>query len=75
VTGARAAGRIDLLVNGDAFAIEEGATVDGLVHLLAPPEARVAVERNAEIVRRADWTATRLEPGDRIEIVRFVQGG
>jgi len=69
------AGRIDLRVNGDAFAIEAGATVDELVRRLAPPESRVAVERNAEIVRRAEWAATRLEPGDRIEIVRFVQGG
>lgn len=66
---------IDLVVNGDAFAIEPDATVDDLVRRLAPAAARVAVERNAEIVRRADWTATRLRPGDRIEIVRFVQGG
>jgi len=75
MTLVESANRLDIRVNGDAYASEAGATVEGLVSRLAPGAARVAVERNAEIVRRADWPATRLEPGDRVEIVRFVQGG
>jgi sulfur carrier protein len=35
----------------------------------------VAVERNGIIVRRAEYGATGLEAGDRLEVVHFVQGG
>ena len=36
---------------------------------------RVAVERNGEIVPRAQWDDVLLSPGDRLEIVHFVGGG
>ena len=53
----------------------------GLGELLALLEERglrsdrVAVERNGAIVPRAEFAATVLEAGDRLEIVRFVGGG
>lgn len=36
---------------------------------------RVAVERNGEIVPKADYAGTLLADGDSVEIVRFVGGG
>lgn len=36
---------------------------------------RVAVELNGGIVPRAEYDATRLEDGDKLEVVRFVGGG
>lgn len=36
---------------------------------------RLAVERNGEIVPKAQYAQTVLEDGDAIEIVRFVGGG
>lgn len=36
---------------------------------------RVAVELNGNIVPRAEWAATALADGDRLEIVHFVGGG
>jgi thiamine biosynthesis protein ThiS len=36
---------------------------------------RVAIERNLEILPRPKWQETRVEPGDRYEIVQFVGGG
>ena len=36
---------------------------------------RLAVERNGEIVTKAQYAQTVLEDGDAIEIVRFVGGG
>ncbi len=36
---------------------------------------RVAVEKNGEIVPRAQYEATPLEEGDKLEVVRFVGGG
>jgi thiamine biosynthesis protein ThiS len=35
----------------------------------------VAIERNLEILPRAQWTQTQVQPGDRYEIVHFVGGG
>ncbi|HJP68144.1 MAG TPA: sulfur carrier protein ThiS [Sphingomicrobium sp.] len=36
---------------------------------------RVAVERNLEIVPRAELSQTSIEDGDQFEIVHFVGGG
>ena len=36
---------------------------------------RVAVERNGEVVRRADFDRIQLTDDDTLEIVRFVGGG
>lgn len=53
----------------------EGTTLEGLVGLLGLAPERLAVERNREVVRRADWPGAALEEGDRVEIVHFVGGG
>lgn len=37
--------------------------------------ARIAVERNGEIVSKADYPATVLQDGDSVEVVSFVGGG
>ncbi len=36
---------------------------------------RVAIERNLEILPRQKWIETKVEAGDRYEIVQFVGGG
>ena len=36
---------------------------------------RIAVERNGEIVPKAQYGAVTLEDGDTLEVVRFVGGG
>jgi len=45
------------------------------VATLALPATRVAVERNRELVRRADHARTALCEGDRLEVVTLVGGG
>ena len=62
-------------VNGEVREVSEGLTVSGLLQQLEFPGDRVAVERNLEILPRAQWAETRLTPGDRFEIVHFVGGG
>jgi thiamine biosynthesis protein ThiS len=62
-------------VNGNAREVSDGLTVADLLRQLEFPGDRVAVERNREILPRAQWAATRLLPGDRFEIVHFVGGG
>jgi sulfur carrier protein len=62
-------------VNGDLQEIPDGLTVSGLLDHLGMPTNRVAVERNLEILPRAQWTETRVAASDSYEIVHFVGGG
>ncbi len=52
-----------------------GSTVADLVSGLGSDPRTVAVERNGDLVPRARFAGTPLAAGDRIEVVRFVQGG
>lgn len=65
---------MQLLVNGEAKIVPEGLTVATLVRHLGI-DGPVAVERNLEVVPRAQHDSTRLSEGDTIEIVHFVGGG
>src|SRR5262245_51529410 len=63
------------MVNGDPREVAEGSTVTTLLEELGLHPRGVAVEYNGEILNRARYPDTRLAHGDRLEIVRFVQGG
>ena len=62
-------------LNGEAREVPEGLTLAGLLEWLKLPGDRVAVERNLAIVPRDRWKETRMEAGDRLEVVHFVGGG
>ena len=62
-------------VNGQSTALEPGTSVEALLQSRGLNPARVAVERNGAIVRRADFAQMLLADGDKIEIVHFVGGG
>jgi len=63
-------------LNGDPRTFSPApATVAALVAALGLEGARVAVEVNRRIVRRADWAQAPLSDGDVIEVVQFVGGG
>lgn len=56
--------------------IETGArTIEELLRQSGAPERGVAVARNESVVRPADWAQVEIEDGDKIEIIRAVQGG
>jgi sulfur carrier protein len=63
-------------VNGTDEAFCAG-TVDLLVAQKAELTGRkgIAVALNGVVVPRAAWANTALNPGDRVEIVRVLQGG
>jgi thiamine biosynthesis protein ThiS len=46
-----------------------------LIELLQLKADRVAIERNGDIVPRANWGQVSLENGDKLEVVQFVGGG
>lgn len=62
-------------VNGEAKELPDGLTLETLIRHLALAPDRLAIERNREVVRRADWGHTQLREDDRIEIIHFVGGG
>lgn len=66
---------IDVVVNGEARAVAPGTTVAALIVQLGLGDRRVAVERNREVVPRAEHGTTVLAAGDRVELVTFVGGG
>jgi sulfur carrier protein len=66
---------IDLQVNGKPRSIEEPVTLLAYLEQLGINPAIVAVEYNGEIIRREQYGATQLAPGDVLEIVRMVGGG
>jgi sulfur carrier protein len=62
-------------VNGGRREVPEGLTVAALLEHLGMSSNRVAIERNLEILPRALWLDTRIQPNDSFEIVQFVGGG
>lgn len=67
-----------LRVNGQERELAAAATGASVLDLLASLDQHpgtVAVEVNRELVPRARFGDTALHGGDRVEIVRFVQGG
>ena len=66
---------MQITVNGELREVPSGTTVRGLVELLGLTDGPVAVERNREVVPRAEHTATELTENDVVEIVHFVGGG
>jgi sulfur carrier protein len=62
-------------VNGSAQEVPDGITVSKLLEILGARSEEVAVEVNAEVVRRAKHGAATLKADDRVEVVTFVGGG
>jgi thiamine biosynthesis protein ThiS len=65
---------IEIVVNGSPRTVAPGTTVAALVADLGLA-GRVAVERNRQVVPRADHDKVALVAGDRLEVVTFVGGG
>ena len=69
------ANSISLTLNGDQRRFTTGASVADLVRDIGLDPAKVAVERNLEIVPRSMLADVALTDGDVLEIVHFVGGG
>lgn len=62
-------------VNGEQHQVPGGLSVVELLTRLGLDPARVAVERNRQVMPRATISAVTVSQGDTYEIVRFVGGG
>jgi sulfur carrier protein len=66
---------IEVIINGESRTVLQGTTVAALIAELGLADRRVAVERNREVVPRAEHASTVLASGDKLELVTFVGGG
>ncbi len=66
---------IQIRLNGADHRLAAGVTIAELVRSLDLDPAKVAVERNREIVPRSTLADVTVEQGDELEVVHFVGGG
>ena len=66
---------MNVIVNGQAVELSDGATTAAAVQVLTSAPSGIAVAVNGEVVRRGDWESTPLADGDQVEVLTAVQGG
>lgn len=66
---------IEFSLNGERQTAVSGTTLGELVERLDLKGRRFALERNGELIPKAEHAKLKLEPGDRIEVVIAVGGG
>ncbi|QDT12859.1 sulfur carrier protein ThiS [Planctomycetes bacterium K23_9] len=66
---------IQVTVNGKPVQIASSMTVEQLLDSVEVPPNYLAVEVNADVVPREEYTVTMVNDGDEIELVTLVGGG
>jgi len=66
---------IKITVNGQFVEIDDFMTVEQVLDTVDVPPNYLAVEVNAEVVPREQYTTHMLQNGDEVEVVTLVGGG
>jgi sulfur carrier protein len=66
---------MQVLLNGIATEIPDGATIDHILVRLGLSGQHLAIEVNEELVPRGRFSAHLLAPTDKVEIIQAVGGG
>ncbi|MCM3300231.1 sulfur carrier protein ThiS [Streptomyces pseudogriseolus] len=66
---------VTVTVNGEPRRFPPGTALDLVVRSLTASPSGVAAALNETVVPRAQWPATPLSDGDRVEVLTAVQGG
>jgi thiazole synthase len=66
---------VEITLNGETRRLDAPTSVRGLLEGLGLDPAKIAVERNLEIVPRSTYDQVQVRDGDRLEIVHFIGGG
>jgi thiazole synthase len=66
---------VEITLNGETKRLDAPTSVRGLLEGLGLDPAKIAVERNLEIVPRSTYADVAVTHGDRLEIVHFIGGG
>lgn len=67
--------KITLVINGETRSCLPQTLLPDLLQQLGFNPRLVAVEYNGEILHRQFWSQTKVQQGDRLEIVTIVGGG
>ena len=66
---------MNITLNGEARTVDAGTSLQQLLDALEVNCDALVVQRNDDIVARAQFADTLLADGDTLELVRFVGGG
>ena len=66
---------IEIELNGASHQIEENQNLSDLIASLALPNQAMAVAVNRQVVPRQVWAQRKLQPTDKVDIVRAIGGG
>lgn len=66
---------VTVTINGEARELNGPVSVAGLLTDMGLDPAKIAVERNLEVVPKSQYQAVTVGEGDRLEIVHFIGGG
>jgi sulfur carrier protein len=66
---------MNVVVNGQDHALEDGASVRDVVRLLIDTDRGVAVSVDRAVVPRSEWDATALHQGAIVEVLVAAAGG
>ena len=64
-----------LVINGEERNFDTELTIEELLARIGIESYKVAIECNLEIIPRSNFARTRLNEGDKLEIVHFIGGG
>jgi thiamine biosynthesis protein ThiS len=66
---------VTIIIDGERREVPEGATVAEVLRMLSEPALHILVELNGTHVPPERQGETRIEPGDRLEIIHPAFGG
>lgn len=66
---------VEILINEERHQVPTGATVASVLEHLGVGSGTAVVEHNGAIVSRTQYDLTKVQGGDRLELVRFMGGG
>ena len=67
--------RMQIIVNNKAMEMAEGSTLSALAEALRLPEKGVAVAVNNQMIPREEWSATSLQEGTQVVVIKAACGG
>lgn len=63
------------IINGKSMELEEGITLQQMLDILENKSKMIVIEQNRNIIAKENFTSTKIEEGDEIEIITFAGGG
>ncbi len=61
-------------INGNETEIADGSSVEELIRVRRLPYT-IVIELNGDIIKAGQWGSTKLNSGDKLEMIQLVVGG